>query len=244
MTSTISRVLPAYQTPISSSELRTQFGAAADDIEDIQATLAERVSVTSFGATGNGVTDDWAALQSAFNSGIKHLYFPAGTYMVSATLEMPPTVALRLSGEGKTVSVIRPSVVLAGAVLHRAASASFPIGGGIEHLGVDANKKAAHAIYIETGKGMAIENCMFTNATSSTGRFGSADTPRFYESNIIGCNFSSAYSLFAPSELPDYNLLVEGYATDNVFVNDVCSNAKTAYVWTRSGGNFYIGCHV
>jgi hypothetical protein len=54
----------------------------------LQDKLRDRVSVKDFGATGNGVTDDSAAVQAAVNYveslGGGHVYLPAGTYLFSA----------------------------------------------------------------------------------------------------------------------------------------------------------------
>jgi glucan 1,3-beta-glucosidase len=50
-------------------------------------------SVRAAGATGNGVTDDTAALQSVINSATAAgdiVYFDAGTYRVTSTLTFPP----------------------------------------------------------------------------------------------------------------------------------------------------------
>ena len=52
----------------------------------VEAKLRETVSVTDFGAVGNGVTDDTAAIQAAINSGAVEIYFPNGTYLVSSIL--------------------------------------------------------------------------------------------------------------------------------------------------------------
>lgn len=56
----------------------------------VQAKLRESVSVKDFGAVGDGVTDDTAAIQSAITylnslSG-GHLYFPSGTYKTTSTI--------------------------------------------------------------------------------------------------------------------------------------------------------------
>ena len=57
----------------------------------VQAKLRETVSVKDFGAVGDGVTDDTAAIQAAFTacaaSG-QGLHFPAGTYNASSALTM------------------------------------------------------------------------------------------------------------------------------------------------------------
>lgn len=51
----------------------------------VQAKLRETVSVMDFGAVGDGVTDDTAAIQAAIDSGAGSVFFPAGTYLVSKT---------------------------------------------------------------------------------------------------------------------------------------------------------------
>jgi hypothetical protein len=55
------------------------------------------ITPQDFGAVGNGVTNDTAAIQSAINSasptnGLK-LFFPAGEYLVASTLTIPETTA-------------------------------------------------------------------------------------------------------------------------------------------------------
>jgi hypothetical protein len=49
---------------------------------NVQAKLRETVSVKDFGAVGDGVTDDTAAIQAALNAG--SIYIPDGTYIVSS----------------------------------------------------------------------------------------------------------------------------------------------------------------
>jgi hypothetical protein len=53
----------------------------------VEARLAQTVSVKDFGAVGNGVTDDTAALQLAINrvnaAGGGTIFFPTGTYMIT-----------------------------------------------------------------------------------------------------------------------------------------------------------------
>uniref|UniRef100_A0A0W0FZR5 Rhamnogalacturonase A/B/Epimerase-like pectate lyase domain-containing protein n=1 Tax=Moniliophthora roreri TaxID=221103 RepID=A0A0W0FZR5_MONRR len=53
--------------------------------------VSQFISVKSYNAKGDGVTDDTAALQAVFDqfAGCKIIYFPHGTYIVTSTLRIP-----------------------------------------------------------------------------------------------------------------------------------------------------------
>jgi Pectate lyase superfamily protein len=82
----------------------------------IAAPAGAMKNIKDFGAVGDGLTDDTVAIQSALNSGRdtdgdyngkpKALYFPAGTYLVSATLTWRGC-CVTLQGQGHSASVIR-----------------------------------------------------------------------------------------------------------------------------------------
>jgi len=67
------------------------------------------VSVRAFGATGDGVTDDLAAFQTAISTvtaaGGGTIAVPKGTYLVSETLTLPAFTTL--VGDGPDVTVIQ-----------------------------------------------------------------------------------------------------------------------------------------
>lgn len=92
-----------------------QTGPTATDpvIRTLQAKLDDQASIRDFGAAGDGVTDDTAAINRALyqlycrenNSEIRRsLFFPAGTYLVTDTIVIP-TYA-KLVGEGANHSTI------------------------------------------------------------------------------------------------------------------------------------------
>lgn len=75
----------------------TQAGSGAVT-RNLQDKVREIVSVKDFGAVGNGVADDTAEIQAAFNSGAKMVTVPAGTYLITSTLTVPDW--LHIEGEG------------------------------------------------------------------------------------------------------------------------------------------------
>lgn len=81
--------------------------------QSLQNRLDSFVVVTDFGATGNGVTDDTAAINRALyqlycvqnNTQTRRgLFFPAGTYIVTDTINVPSFA--KLYGEGLEGSII------------------------------------------------------------------------------------------------------------------------------------------
>lgn len=78
----------------------------------VESKLRDVVSVKDFGAVGDGVTDDKAAIQAAVNAAIsleKDVYFPAGTYVIpaptsnnTAAILFPQTATLNITlfGDG------------------------------------------------------------------------------------------------------------------------------------------------
>lgn len=96
-----------HQTGVDSSNPTTR---------TLQRKIDDVVSVKDFGAAGDGVTDDTAAINRALfqlfsresNTEIRRsLLFPAGVYLVTDTVKIP-TYA-KIYGEGKSSSIIRRS---------------------------------------------------------------------------------------------------------------------------------------
>ena len=89
---------------IGADDVRAVFTSAFDLIENSPGFL----NVKDFGATGNGVTDDTAAIQAAINQGAwRTIFFPAGLYRTSAPLGISAINNMRLLGEGGTNTTIR-----------------------------------------------------------------------------------------------------------------------------------------
>ena len=85
--------------------------------QSLQSRLDSYAVVTDFGATGDGVTDDTAAINRALfqlycrqtNTQVRRsLFFPAGTYLITDTIAIPPFA--QLYGEGPNSSIINFAV--------------------------------------------------------------------------------------------------------------------------------------
>ncbi len=63
------------------------------------------VSVVDFGATGNGIQDDYAAIQAALDSGACEIVIPMGIYPVSRTLLVSSHTAIKADRSAKLMLV-------------------------------------------------------------------------------------------------------------------------------------------
>ena len=87
----------------------------------------------NYGAKGDGVTDDQAAIEAAMmaakNNAWSTIYLPAGTYMVSSGFNMPSKV--RWLGDGATKTFlkansgfVKPTRTIPGDTVYSSATAS------------------------------------------------------------------------------------------------------------------------
>lgn len=80
-----------------------RYSAAASG-RTVQSRLQDYVSVKDFGAVGNGIADDTAAIQAAINAlPNKALIFPAGTYKITSPLILSGVTNMTLFGYNVTI---------------------------------------------------------------------------------------------------------------------------------------------
>jgi hypothetical protein len=91
------------------------------------------VNVRAFGAKGDGVADDTAAIQAAIDAGPGEIHFPPGVYATSAPLRLRSNRRLVGAGAGEyrqgaaidRISTIRPKASFSGTDIVRADPADF-----------------------------------------------------------------------------------------------------------------------
>ena len=122
--------------------------------ESATSTPGISINVMDYGALGNGVTDDLAAINKAFEVAISTTIgsamtvdFPAGTYMVSDTVNIPNKVIVRGSGPiartGTPGSTIKAMTGYSGSyVVQLGGDASNSVYCRLENMGVHGNNIA------------------------------------------------------------------------------------------------------
>ena len=89
---------------ISSANVTFLQAGANAVLRTAQAKMRDVVSVKDFGAVGDGVADDTAEIQAALTAGAgRAVYFPGGTYLISATLTVPADTMVTGDGYGSVI---------------------------------------------------------------------------------------------------------------------------------------------
>lgn len=150
----------------------------------------EIVSVVDFGAVGDGVTDDTAAIQAAFDSGAKLVYLPKGTYLVTAIT----ATDISILGDGARASIIKGSVATNN-VLTIAANTDFCT---YEKFGITYSSSSA------TGYGIDLKddthNLSFRNLEITYGTYGvhsaTGDTHFMCDYTNVRVNSTQSFSFY------------------------------------------------
>lgn len=113
-------------------------------------TKSPLMDVRAYGATGDGVTDDTAAIQAtidaAYTAGGGVVFFPAGTYLVSGLTKTYTAgyIPIIFRGVGNWASRIKASG--SSPVFTLTATGNMDVFPAFENLSIDGNSRAAHCI--------------------------------------------------------------------------------------------------
>jgi parallel beta-helix repeat protein len=150
----------AVNTALGVSFLQAGTGAVT---RTIQAKLRDTVSVKDFGAVGNGVADDTAAIQAALASGAATVNVPDGVYL-SGAITVPSGVTFQ--GIGNPTLKLKNSTFGAGGNFISGASVT---GATVRGFNIDANRQnqtgSVFAIYFNGANYTNIVGNTITNST-------------------------------------------------------------------------------
>ena len=178
------------------------FRPCLENLENRLAPTASPINVITYGATGNGTTDDTAAVQAAINAagsgGV--VYFPAGSYNLSSGL-LVDNSGVTLEGAGMSAStLLAPLSTTANALDIGAANVT------ITNLGINGRYtqqpaptgQGQEGIFLATGSvNDTISNCWIYNTVGSGvinvgGTAGSNLTVQGCDITNLGTAFSLA----------------------------------------------------
>jgi hypothetical protein len=150
----------------------------------INLKLAETISVKDFGAVGDGTTDDTTAIQNTINAVALTggtVYFPAGTYLISTTLQIAATssTGIFLQGCAPACQLAYQSNIVAASSLSVMIHFGDPTESstnpnhiyppcGLINLAVTGAAAVTYAIRAYN-IGLRFYDCYFSNVQSTTG---------------------------------------------------------------------------
>jgi hypothetical protein len=187
---------------------------------NVEAKLAQTVSVKDFGAVGDGVTDDTSAIQDALDAltAGQTLIFDKN-YKITSSLTITNKSRVRLTGKGK--------VFLSGAA---SGAYIFQLVGAIDDLEIDHltlegdNDDTLFQTGIGNASGQTISNVRFHDLNISNINVGislNASASGTYEKghvyantliNILGTSSGQGYGIQTANA---FNVVIEGNSVDN-----------------------------
>jgi Pectate lyase superfamily protein len=212
------------------------------------------ISVTDFGATGNGSTDDTTAISNAMNACATrafpfngcNLYFPSGIYITTGiTLQS----YVHITGDGWATSVIMLKPSTSADVLTVPASTfDFSIV-GVTLDGNSSNAGVGNCLTVQTNpNGPNFINTSNKQTESTNGyKLGYIAADMFsncsnYGVNILPVSFELWFDDFYVYNNGVYGIFTQG--TDSLFSNFVSEHNGTSGVYVSNSNNKFINAKV
>ncbi|HEY3377418.1 MAG TPA: LamG-like jellyroll fold domain-containing protein, partial [Armatimonadota bacterium] len=211
-------------------------------------------NVTAYGATGGDTTDDTTAIQHALNAAAAStgstVYFPSGTYYISARLTPPSNVRWR--GQSKATTIIRraaastQTALLFGEITPRSnveiRELTFDTNGASTYI----NGSVYSAIYLRSYTDVKLEYCDFNCLQNRSVDFWGSTNVSVNACQVRGRTlYTGATQVFIND--------VDFYGTDDATAlnlrqaNEVCitnctvQHADTGQTWGSYNGRFIYG---
>lgn len=196
------------------------------------------VSVTEFGAIGDGTTDDTTAILATVanvvaNSRGGTVFFPPGVYKTTATIDFADTSNVYIRGSGNS-SVIKPSTAVTTAVKFGTTSAQQQ---GIFDIGIDCvNATACVGVKVTGVQNFTLINVGINAASIALQLAGTANTIQFF-------------SDFRITDTKVAGIKIEGgndqFFSSGTIVNSFGSQPTTGGIWiTANNAAWFDGIDV
>lgn len=232
------------EAPSQLNDVGNQLGGKADqtDLDATDVTVAGKAdqsaygfNVREYGATGNGVTDDTAAILAAQTAaGTRPLYFPNGTYLFSTGLtaqtilgENRQKTILSYTGTGNAISVPIPVVQsyhrrLENFTLRGTGSATTSSGGGT----------GLHLDSVSAGMFLNLYIEQFSQAVWMRSSVGPPQQCLY--NTFIDCTFSDSY----------YGVRLDDVSNENRFIACRVNGATRGFHFVSGNSNIIESCAI
>ena len=198
--------LPFASGSVDASNITYNQGSTGAVITNVKAKLQETVSVKDFGAVGDGVTNDTAAIQAALNAST-NVYIPAGTYKITSTLTFTNVFQKQnvLTGAGFGFTTLSWAGSTSGLMLTSSTRGSVKIEGLSFVNTVALGSTACLAAGTNGGfEYSSIKNCLFNGFNVGIGMGTVTGSDSYFntieENLFVSCGFG-VYMLGTPTGL-------------------------------------------
>jgi hypothetical protein len=125
------------------------------EVETLTSSLAQKVkkddlvvNVKDYGVKGDGITDDTATIQAVFNLGANRIYFPKGTYLLSAPLQIT-NYGYNIFGAGINNTILKANAPMEAIFkIHEGASGNSAVGRlTLSDLELNCNNLATDGVF-------------------------------------------------------------------------------------------------
>jgi len=205
------------------------------------------ISVTNFGANGNGAFNNKAILQNAINGlylvNGGSLFFPKGNYYFSGTIDVT----------GKSISFLgEEGSVLLGAVDESAKKINVSGAENIsfKKLTFDANRTGTSNVSNQLGflnttnsQNIKIEDCNFYNTKNSSIFLGPGSRSVDIKNNVFTGYFCGIYSFIDVGQLPSSGFKIDGNRFLDSYLTSEVSESAAIKLQTSTSQNNYSTNH-
>jgi hypothetical protein len=213
------------------------------------------VSVKDYGAVGDGVTDDTAAIQSAVNAA-SSVYIPAGTYAMTQGAGVSINGNTKIFGDGQQISILKSTAVTGTNATLMATDKDNIVLNGFSVIHVPATTGNQSGVRLDgcngfyvAGVGVEDASVGFELANTTDVAIGVSSYTRNKGGTVIGCiadGCRTGYRLTRCSETVVLgNRGSNAPALDGFKTQEYCKKltilGNIAYGNTRDGFDFYNG---
>lgn len=199
------------------------------------------INVLDFGAVGDGVADDTAAIQAAVTAASNNasVYFPAGTYLVGAAgIDVASKTGLTLFGESAIIKITAISTLTIPSLGACSIRFSSCTRSGVRGLTINGNSIASAAVGFSAGTECFVIDCTIF-ASGATGQVVSSNggVRNRFTDNLIYSGNGTARGLWLG------NVTAGNMETDVDIVNNTVRNHAATGIVICSVGGRCVGNH-